>query len=97
MLNLVNVTQARNNLSKLIEEVFVAQKTYVVVRDSIPQAVIIPYPEYQSKEEKWQEEVEKLMKKGKNIFASWLKKEKIKKPATEDEIYQIINKVEGRR
>jgi len=30
MLNLINLTQARNNLSKLIDEVFTRKKTYIL-------------------------------------------------------------------
>lgn len=95
MLNLVNLTQARNNLSKLIEEVFAQKKTFVLIRDSIPQAVIIPYREYQTQQEKWQEEIEKLMDKGEKIFKQWLKKRKMKFPK-ENEVYQIIDQVAGR-
>lgn len=97
MLNLINITQARNNLSKLIEEVFSRKKSYVLIRDSIPQAVIIPYDEYRLQEEEWQKETEKLMSKGRKTFRQWLKKAKIKPPKTEDEIYQIIDQVAGRR
>lgn len=97
MLNLINITQARNNLSKLIEEVFSRKKTYVLIRDSIPQAVIIPYDEYRSQEEGWQKEIEELMTKGRKTFRLWLKKTKMKFPKSEDEAYQIVNQVAGRR
>ena len=97
MLNLINLTQARNNLSKLIDEVFKQKKTYILIRDSIPQAVILPYDEYQLTEKKWEEEVERLMKKGEKIFQRWLKEKKVKFPKSEDETYQIINQVAGRR
>lgn len=97
MLNLINITQARNNLSKLIKEVAGRRKTYVLIRDSVPQAVIVPYDEYQLQGEKWQEEVEELMEKGKKVFKKWLKKEKVKPPRSESEAIQIVNQVAGRR
>ena len=97
MPNLINITQARNNLSQLIDEVFSRKKTYVLLRDSIPQAVIIPYGEYKLQEEQWQEEIEKLMISGKKLFRQWLKKGKVKTPKSEDEIYQIVDQVAGRR
>ena len=97
MPNLINITQARNNLSQLIDEVFSRKKTYVLLRDSVPQAVVIPYDEYKLQEEQWQKEIEKLMTKGKKLFGQWLKKEKIKTPKKEDEIYRIIDQMAGRR
>lgn len=96
MPNLVNLTQARNNLSKLIEEISSKKRTYILIRDSIPQAVIIPWDEYKLQEEKWQEEVEKLMNKGRKLFKKWAKKGKIKIPESEDEVYQIIDQTAGR-
>lgn len=96
MLNLINLTKARNNLSKLIEQVSIKKKTYVLIRDSIPQAVIIPWEEYKLQEERWQEEVEKLMVKGRRAFSQWLKKRKIKLPKSENEVYQLVNQVAGR-
>lgn len=96
MLNLINLTQARNSLSKLIDEVFTRKKTYVLIRDSIPQAVIVPYDEYKLQEEKWQEEMEELMNKGKKVFRQWLKEKRMKFPKSEDEAYQIIDQVAGR-
>lgn len=96
MLNLINLTQARNNLSRLVEEVFSAKKTYILIRDSIPQAVIIPYDQYLSAEEKWQETMNKLMEKGKKTFKDWLAKNKKRYPKTEDETYEIINQLARR-
>ncbi|OGK24096.1 hypothetical protein A3F58_04085 [Candidatus Roizmanbacteria bacterium RIFCSPHIGHO2_12_FULL_37_9b] len=46
MLNLVNITQARNNLSKLIDQVVEKKDHLVVIRESTPQVVIIPYSDY---------------------------------------------------
>jgi len=97
MLNIINLSQARNNLSKLIDEVFTQKKTYILIRDSIPQAVIIPYDQYQKNEARWQSEVERLMDKGKRAFNNFIKEKKIKPPKSEDETYQIIQKIARRR
>lgn len=96
MLSLVNFTWARNNLSRLINEVVEKKKTFVLIRGSTPQAVIIPYDEYQKMEEEWQKEVAELMRKGRKIFKKWLVKNKISPPKSEDELYQIVNQVAGR-
>ncbi|MCG2686316.1 type II toxin-antitoxin system Phd/YefM family antitoxin [Candidatus Parcubacteria bacterium] len=97
MPNLINITQARNNLSQLIDEVSNRKKTYVLLRDSVPQAAIVPYEEYKLQEERWQEEAEKLMAKGEKSFKQWLKKRKMAVPRGEDEVYQIVDQVADRR
>lgn len=96
MINLINITQTRNNLSAIIGNVYTKNYRYVVIRDSIPQAVIIPYADYQAKEEKWQDEFRKILDEGPEIFAKWLKKNKIEKPKTEEEMYEVVNKLAGR-
>lgn len=96
MPNLINLTQARNNLSKVIDEVASKNKEYIVIRDSVPQAVLIPYERYQKEEEKWQDEFEEAMKKAKRQFKNYLKKKKIPYPRTEEEMYEFVNKATGR-
>jgi PHD/YefM family antitoxin component YafN of YafNO toxin-antitoxin module len=97
MLDIINVTKARSNLSKLISEVSSAKKSYILIRDSIPQAVLIPYDEYVLREENWQREVGGLRKRGKKLFAQWLTRTKTPVPKTEDEVYQVVDSVAGRR
>jgi len=92
MLNLINITQARKSLSSLIREVSSQKKRYVLIRDSIPQAVIVPYDEYQDQQENWQLEMKKIMSEGKKSFKKWLKKERIKTPKNEKQALEIINK-----
>lgn len=96
MPNLINLTQARNNLSKLIDEVALEKKEYILIRDSLPQVVIIPYEQYQRKEEEWQDEFEKLMADSRRRFKAYLKKKGIKYPKTEEEMYALVNKITGR-
>lgn len=97
MQNLINITEARSNLSQLIEDVFTRNKTYILIRASKPQAVIIPYRDYENKELSWQDEMTDLMKVGRKRFADYLKENKIKPPRNEEEVYEIIDKVSGRR
>jgi len=96
MPKLINLTQARNNLSKLIDEVALEKRDYILIRDSIPQAVIIPYSQYQRQEEEWQDEFEKAMREAKKQFKKYLKRKKIPYPKTEEEMYEFVNKATGR-
>lgn len=96
MQNLINITEARSNLSQLIEDVFKQNKTYIVIRASKPQAVIIPYQEYEKKEQRWQDKLDELMKEGRKTFSKYLKENNIKPPKNEEEVYEIIDKVAGR-
>lgn len=96
MPNLINLTQARNKLSKVIEEVASKDKEYILIRDSIPQAVIIPYNRYQREEEKWQDEFEEALKKARRQFRAYLRKRKIPYPKTEEEMYELVNQATGR-
>ena len=96
MPNLINLTQARNNLSKVIDEVALEKREYILIRDSIPQAVIIPYSQYQRQEEEWQDEFEKAMKSARKQFKKYLKSKRIPCPKTEEEMYEFVNKATGR-
>jgi len=96
MPNLINLTQARNNLSKVIDEVASQKKEYILIRNSIPQAVLIPYNQYQMQEERWEDEFEEAMKKARIQFKKYLKKRKIPYPKTEEEMYELVNKATGR-
>ena len=96
MPNLINLTQARNNLSKVIEEVASKKKEYILIRDSLPQAVIIPYDRYRRQEEEWEKEFERLMVDSRKHFKAYLKKRGIKYPKTEEEMYELVNQITGR-
>jgi prevent-host-death family protein len=96
MPNLINFTQARNNLSKVIDEVVLQKREYILIRDSTPAAVIIPYDQYQKQEEQWREEFNKAMIKARKQFKKYLKKKGIRYPKTEEEMYELVNKITGR-
>ena len=98
MNNLINITQARSNLSSIIDEVAKKGKKFVLIRNSIPQAAIIPYEEMVEQEKTWQNEVKKMMIQGKKRFKQWLKEKGIsQKKFSEENIYEIINQLAGRR
>lgn len=96
-MNFVNATYARNNFSRLLDEVIGKGKRFILIRDSQPQAAIVPYEEIAQKEQEWQFEFQKLMAQSRPYFASWLKENKIKtKKLTEKAIYGLVNQAAGR-
>jgi prevent-host-death family protein len=96
MPNLINLTKARNNLSQLIDEVALQKREYILIRNSLPQAVLIPYDQYQNREEEWQDNFKRLMGDSRKQFRTYLKKKGIKYPKTEEEMYELVNKATGR-
>lgn len=96
MLDLISITKARNDFSELVSQASSGEKSFVILRDSLPQAVLIPWQFYQRQETKWQEEVEDLLGKGKILFKSWLKTQKKPMPKNEKQAYSLINQVANR-
>ncbi len=97
MQQIINITQARNNLSKIVSSVASKRKKVVIVRDSLPEVVLIPYRDYlvgeEKKEKMWKLRFEQLLKKGKKEFKKWAKKKKINlKKLSEEKVYEIIDK-----
>ena len=96
-MNLISATYARNNFSRLLDEVIGKGKRFVLIRDSQPQAALVPYEEIAPKEQEWQAEFQRLALKTRPYFASWLKKQKIKsKKLTEEAAYDLVNQAAGR-
>jgi antitoxin (DNA-binding transcriptional repressor) of toxin-antitoxin stability system len=95
-MDLISATYARNNLSRLLDEVIKKGKRFILIRDSQPQAVIVPYEEIVEKEKEWQLEFQELVVKARPYFKNWLKRQKISKRLTEETLYEIINKAAGR-
>lgn len=97
IMDLVSATYARNNFHQLLDEVIKKKKRFILIRDSQPQAVIIPYEEIAEKEKEWQVEFQKLVAKTRPYFANWLKKQKMKvKDLKEEKVYELVNKTAGR-
>lgn len=95
-MDLINVTQARNNLSKLISEVYRRKKKFLLIRDSIPQAVLMSYDEFQNREEQWQDEVKEMMKQGREKLKKYLSSKGKEWPKDEKKVYEIIDQATGR-
>ncbi len=97
MLQIINITDARNNLAKLIQKVNETKEPVVIVQDSTPSAVIYPYDEISKKEEEkdqlFQLRFQKIFKDGEIAFKNYLKKNKINNPSSEEEAYSIIKNV----
>jgi len=96
MLDLINITKARNNLSRLIDKVVKEKSPIILIRESAPQAVVIPYDQFLAQEQDWKKEFKRLMISSQKRFKASLKKKNLKLPQTEDEMYGLINQVSDR-
>lgn len=96
MVNLVNITEARNNLSKLISEVSENNRTVILIRESVPKAVLISYKKFIEQEDNWKLTFKEAMKEARKKFKEYLKREKIPYPKTEEEMYELTDKITGR-
>ncbi|CAN5183162.1 hypothetical protein BH11PAT1_BH11PAT1_3940 [soil metagenome] len=94
MQQIINITEARNNLAKLIQKVKTTKEPVIIIQDSIPTAVIYPYDEIMKKEEEkeklFQLRFQKLFFEGEKVFEAYLKKNNIPYPTSEEEAYEII-------
>ena len=96
-MNLVSATYARNNFAKIIADVALKGKKYILLRESQPQAAIIPYSELLEKQKLWQQEFLRLITKAKPYFKSYFKRNKISvKNLKEKDFYELINQAAGR-
>lgn len=95
-MNLISATYARNNFSQLLNEVIGKGKKFVLIRDSTPMAVIVPYGLYCQDEEKWRISFDRCLLDLKKQFKKYLKEEKIPYPKTEEEVYGQIDRITGR-
>jgi prevent-host-death family protein len=96
MPDLINVTYARNNFSQMIDEVMATQQPKILIRESQPQVVLIPYAEYERKEKNWSKFSDDLFKEGKRKFKAYCAKNNIKYPKTEKQMYAVADKISGR-
>lgn len=93
MNQIVSVTYARNNLRTLLDQIVKQGKRFILVRESTPEAAIIPYEDILQKEEIWNERFERTMKESQKYFLKWLKAKGIDpKSLTEDKVYELIKK-----
>lgn len=96
MTQLVNITQARNNLSKLINEIVEKNNSVILIRESTPQAVIIPYSQFKKQEQEWNDKFEEVRRQLRQKFRVYLKRKGIPYPKSEEQMYELIDKISGR-
>lgn len=93
MNQIVSVTYARNNLKALLDQIVKQGKRFILVRESAPEAAIIPYEDILQKEQIWNERFNKAMKASQKYFLKWLKAKGVDpKSLTEDKVYELIKK-----
>lgn len=97
MQQIVSITDARNNLSQLVASVAKNQLPVTIVRDSEPEAVLIPYTKLLEDEKRnrelWKFEWQRLMREGRKAGKRWAKKNKIDvKKTSEKKLYELIDK-----
>ena len=94
MLQIVSISQARTNLSKLIKKIKETKQPVIIVQDSSPSVIIYPYDEAMKNEEKKEQQFEKefqtLREDGRKLWLDYAAKNKIKKNITEEKAYELI-------
>lgn len=94
MLQIINITDARNNLGKLIQKIKTTKEPIVIIQDSSPSAVIYPYDEIAKREEErdqlFQLKFQEIFNEGEKSFKKYLQKKSIQTPPDEEEAYSII-------
>src|SRR3989338_1318865 len=74
----IGITDLRNRAREIFDNVKEKQEAVVVVRDSKPEAVILPIKEYESivaeKRRQWNNRLIELTSQVTPLIASWLKK-----------------------
>lgn len=98
MQQIINITQVRNNLSRLVKEVSREDKTVVIIRDSQPEAAIIPYSRVKIMDaeidKKRKQQFSKVFSAIRKQGRAWLKKKGVNwKKMTEEEFYDFIDKI----
>ncbi|MBF8249439.1 MAG: Antitoxin [Candidatus Levybacteria bacterium] len=94
MLQIVSITDARNNLAKLINKIQTTKQPVVIVQDSSPSVVIYPYNEIAKQEEERDQlfklKFQEIFAEGKKSFKKYLQAKSKKAPRSEDKAYSII-------
>ena len=94
MVQIISITEARNNFASLIRKIKDTNTPVVIVQDSSPSVIIYPYEEIDTRVEKktveFNAQFQELLKEGKELFKEYSKKKNIKEPLTDDDAYSII-------
>ena len=81
MEEIIGITFARNNIKEIFDSFSNGSETYIVTRDSKPEAVIIPYKKYIESKELFSQiyrlKYEGAFQKSKIRFKEWLKEKGI--------------------
>lgn len=98
MQQIISITDARNNLSKLVQQVIANLQPVIIVRDSQPEVAIVPYAKILADQQKddqlWKTEWDKFIKEARKAGKRWAKKNKISlKTIPEEELYDLIDKI----
>lgn len=101
MQQILNITQVRNTLSDVVGQVARTKNSVVIVRDSMPEAVLVPYDTFlkdaADEEKLWSLRFDRVLVQGKRAFAGWAKKRGINvKKLTEEAAYDLIANPQGR-
>ncbi len=97
MQQILSITEVRKKLSRLVADVAENDTTVVIVRDSMPEAVLLPYKRVFKQEEEretlWKLRFDRLLAQGKKVGAAWAKKRRLNlKALTEEELYDLVKK-----
>lgn len=91
MQQMVNITQARNGLSSLVSQVAATLNPVIIVRDSKPEAVLVPYSSVLREQGRWRQKWEELLADGKKTGKAWAKKRRLnEKKLSEEELYDLV-------
>lgn len=97
MQQILNITQTRNNLSSIVSRVAGEKKDVIIIRDSQPEAVLIPYSEYLLRQERtdrtWRLRFEQVLRRGRQSFRKWAKANNVNlKNLKEEDVYDLVEK-----
>lgn len=94
MMQIVSISDARNNFAKLVQKVKTTREPVIIVQDSSPSVVLYSYEEVLENDNKnqklFQERFENFLELGKKIGKQYLKEKNITKKLSEEELYNLI-------
>lgn len=95
MEQIVSISQARQNLAALVKGVAKTGRRVVIVRQSFPEAALVPYQEILEKEKEvaklWDLRFEKSLQETRQLFKRYLKKRGAAS-LTETQVYDLLRK-----
>ena len=78
MRQIIGITEFRNQLSGLVEQIVQTREPVVVIRESRPELVVSSYEAYQEREEEFlKNKALALLNQGQSAFKSYLRKKGI--------------------